>query len=91
MISGPAVSSKPESFKGISNTFKSEARAFKQKSSDIVDRAQAHHIIPQQYKGPQDWRNIHPVKVGDHQRLIHGSSSELYDILKRLPNGIGES
>jgi hypothetical protein len=54
-------------------------------------RAQAHHIIPQQYKGPQDWRNIHPVKVGDHQRLIHGASSELYDILKRLPKGIGES
>ncbi|CAO4845875.1 MAG: hypothetical protein CNLJKLNK_01313 [Holosporales bacterium] len=53
--------------------------------------AEAHHIIPQQYKGLQDWRNIHPVKVGDHQRLIHGSSSELYDIIKRIPQIIGES
>ena len=34
--------------------------------------AQAHHIIPTRYGGPNEWWNLHPADRGVHQRGIHG-------------------
>lgn len=35
----------------------------------------AHHIIPQSYNGPNDWRNLVPLDVHQHNR-IHGKMSK---------------
>ncbi|WP_169981440.1 hypothetical protein, partial [Tautonia rosea] len=37
--------------------------------------AQAHHIIPSRYGGPNKWWNIHPAYRNVHQPGIHGSGS----------------
>lgn len=37
---------------------------------------QAHHVIPQQYGGPNQWWNLHPVPGGSaHQGGVHAPSS----------------
>ncbi|WP_425594377.1 HNH endonuclease, partial [Pannonibacter phragmitetus] len=37
---------------------------------------QAHHVIPQQYGGPNQWWNLHPVPGGSaHQGGVHGVGS----------------
>ncbi|WP_125833337.1 HNH endonuclease [Pseudomonas sp. v388] len=37
---------------------------------------QAHHVIPQQYGGPNQWWNLHPVPVGSaHQGGVHAPAS----------------
>lgn len=39
-------------------------------------RYQLHHIIEQQYGGPNEWWNSHPAKYPDqHQGGIHGKDS----------------
>lgn len=37
--------------------------------------AQAHHIIPTRYGGPNQWWNIHPAQGSVHQGGIHGVGS----------------
>ena len=37
--------------------------------------AQAHHIIPTRYGGPNQWWNIHPAQGSVHQGGIHGLGS----------------
>ncbi len=37
---------------------------------------QAHHVIPQQYGGPNQWWNLHPVPGGSaHQGGVHAPAS----------------
>ncbi|HCU06149.1 MAG TPA: hypothetical protein DIC42_00990 [Holosporales bacterium] len=45
---------------------------------------QAHHIIPQQVKGPHEWWNMHPAATPMHQEILHGSASRLMEILRTL-------
>ena len=44
--------------------------------------AQIHHIIPQQYGGPHEWWNAHPLLPSQHQGGVHGSGSTLNQIIK---------
>ena len=37
--------------------------------------AQAHHVIPTRYGGPNQWWNIHPAQRSVHQGAIHGLGS----------------
>ncbi len=37
--------------------------------------AQAHHVIPTRYGGPNQWWNIHPAQGSVHQGGIHGLGS----------------
>jgi predicted ribonuclease toxin of YeeF-YezG toxin-antitoxin module len=48
----------------------------------IGDRHDAHHIIPQQVGGPNEWWNMHPLSTGpNHQGGVHGSGAPLSRIL----------
>lgn len=49
------------------------------------DKFQAHHIIPQQVKGPHQWWNLHPAPAPMHQRILHGRDAKLVEILRNLP------
>lgn len=46
--------------------------------------AQYHHIIHQEFNGPHEWWNMHPVHPKDHQGGIHGSGSTLNKIIKEV-------
>jgi hypothetical protein len=47
-------------------------------------RHQAHHLIPQQFGGPQQWWNLHPLSAENHQGGVHGKSAPLTQLLKSL-------
>lgn len=47
------------------------------------NRYQLHHIIEQQYGGPNEWWNSHPAKFPDeHQGGIHAKGSPSRELFK---------
>ena len=49
------------------------------------NRYQLHHIIEQQYGGPNEWWNSHPAKFPDeHQGGIHAKGSPSRELFKQL-------
>jgi hypothetical protein len=47
-----------------------------------IEKAQVHHIIPQEYGGPHQWWNASPIFGGAaHQGGIHRANSALREIL----------
>ena len=47
---------------------------------------QVHHIIPQEYGGPHEWWNVHPLHSAQHQAGVHGSGSYLRQLKKSYEN-----
>lgn len=47
---------------------------YKNDKGDVVSY-QAHHVIPVDHKGPNEWWNLHPVHPDKHQKVIHGRDS----------------
>lgn len=69
---------------------KYEKNIFNESGRKIAEQGknyQAHHIIPQQLRGPHEWWNIHPAHIRIHQGGIHGAGSQLSKILKNVPGG----
>ena len=54
------------------------------RGAEVGNPHQAHHIIPQQVKGPHAWWNMHPAPTPMHQEVLHGSASRLMEILRTL-------